>query len=378
MTPYTRRDFLRSTGLVAAASLVPSRVYAEEGTLTGRVTDLISGDPIRINITLVNELTGEVFKTKTGSTQTAVEELTWGQVKSRRDFLRVKKPTSLEEGVYSILVPAGTYTVAITDNEISSAKAVSNDLFTIQYDIEKDHVPRAFMVDIKGNISTSCNERIFPKNFDLPAYVAIAMREGKIVRFRDVENIDYQINPIDLSTGKRRNDEFLGMAATILKYAVGMISENQGKRINLRDDNIRITDNPSFSAAISNKFKNASGRDSFVVFSSTGDPPTGRPSKKTLEANGYVHDGTVTIPELATVGEWLQEFFGAFGLHGEYGDAYKSIFADGSRLGGYNSKINEEGIKSMMPIEDLIIVLAQASRLPGSIAPDTTPYVINR
>src|SRR3989344_4275730 len=192
MTSYTRREFLESMpALMGAASLLPSRLYASDGSLTGRVYDMFSNAPIsNAVVTLIKEDTGEVFKTETASRATAVEESTWGQIKSRRDLLNLRKPVSLQEGDYSIALPSGTYTVALTDQEIPAAKSTSGDLFALQYNQDENlFVPRVFKLRVNGN--TYHDEEVVPRGTYLEFLWTVL--SGKVARY-DYENTIFYVD----------------------------------------------------------------------------------------------------------------------------------------------------------------------------------------
>jgi hypothetical protein len=140
---------------------------------------MFSGAPYgKAVITLVNEETGEVFKTRTLEEATAVEQLSWGQIK--RELAGRPKRNSLDIGSYAIDLPNGVYTMAVTDQEVPSAKPTAQDLFALQFDSQRNlFVPRVFKLRVDGN--TQYNEALLPKDFDLEyAWTVLSGRSMKV------------------------------------------------------------------------------------------------------------------------------------------------------------------------------------------------------
>jgi len=162
----TLKNSLYALG-ISALSLLP--IKSDAGTLSGKVTDMFSDAPYsNAVVTLVNEETGEVFKTRTLEEVTAVEQVSWGLVKRMINggLNGRHKKASLESGFYSIDLPDGVYTMAIIDEVLPSAKPTSQDLFSSQFDPAKNlFVPRVFRVRVNG--STEYHETVLPKDFDL-------------------------------------------------------------------------------------------------------------------------------------------------------------------------------------------------------------------
>src|SRR3989344_1857544 len=161
----SRRGFLGSTLLGATALALPSRLYgSNEGLVSGAVKDMFSGDPYEgALVTLVND-NGESYQTRASSNVTAVESTSWADVKRMMRASASLKPASVGSGVYSILVPNGVYTLAITDGNVGSAKPTTNDLFNRQLQEGERFAPRIFRLRVNGD--TVCDESVAPKDFD--------------------------------------------------------------------------------------------------------------------------------------------------------------------------------------------------------------------
>ena len=193
----SRRDFLKGTGITGV--LAASRVYgADEGLLAGRVTDMFSGQPYDgALVTLVNDTTGGVYQTRTSLVPTAVRATGWGDIKKAVRTAASLKPMAAGPGSYSVLIPNGTYAVAITDGEIPVAKPTAGDLFSLQLREGDRFAPRVFKLGVKGD--TRYDEPVVPKDFDWE--FAWTVMSGKIIRY-DYSNTTFYV---DVSPARNRH-----------------------------------------------------------------------------------------------------------------------------------------------------------------------------
>ena len=193
----SRRDFLKGTGITGV--LAASRVYgADEGLLAGRVTDMFSGQPYDgALVTLVNDTTGGVYQTRTSLVPTAVRATGWGDIKKAVRTVASLKPMAAGPGSYSVLIPNGTYAVAITDGEIPVAKPTAGDLFSLQLREGDRFAPRVFKLGVKGD--TRYDEPVVPKDFDWE--FAWTVMSGKIIRY-DYPNTTFYV---DVSPARNRH-----------------------------------------------------------------------------------------------------------------------------------------------------------------------------
>jgi len=193
----SRRDFLKGTGITGV--LAASRVYgADEGLLAGRVTDMFSGQPYDgALVTLVNDTTGGVYQTRTSLVPTAVRATGWGDIKKAVRTAASLKPMAAGPGSYSVLIPNGTYAVAITDGEIPVAKPTAGDLFSLQLREGDRFAPRVFKLGVKGD--TRYDEPVVPKDFDWE--FAWTVMSGKIIRY-DYPNTTFYV---DVSPARNRH-----------------------------------------------------------------------------------------------------------------------------------------------------------------------------
>jgi len=193
----SRRDFLKGTGITGV--LAASRVYgADEGLLAGRVTDMFSGQPYDgALVTLVNDTTGGVYQTRTSLVPTAVRATGWGDIKKAVRTAASLKPMAAGPGSYSVLIPNGTYAVAITDGEIPVAKPTAGDLFSLQLREGDRFAPRVFKLGVNGD--TRYDEPVVPKDFDWE--FAWTVMSGKIIRY-DYSNTTFYV---DVSPARNRH-----------------------------------------------------------------------------------------------------------------------------------------------------------------------------
>ena len=193
----SRRDFLKGTGITGV--LAASRVYgADEGLLAGRVTDMFSGQPYDgALVTLVNDTTGGVYQTRTSLVPTAVRATGWGDIKKAVRTAASLKPMAAGPGSYSVLIPNGTYAVAITDGEIPVAKPTAGDLFSLQLREGDRFAPRVFKLGVNGD--TRYDEPVVPKDFDWE--FAWTVMSGKIIRY-DYPNTTFYV---DVSPARNRH-----------------------------------------------------------------------------------------------------------------------------------------------------------------------------
>ncbi|MBI4159121.1 hypothetical protein HY500_02585 [Candidatus Woesearchaeota archaeon] len=371
----SRRDFLKSTGLTTAGLFLPRGLYASSSSLSGRITNMFSDAPYsNAVITLVNEGTGEVFKTRTLEEVTAVEQSSWGLIK--RELNGRHKRASLDSGSYFIDLPDGVYIMAITDEEIPSAKPASQDLFSLQFDPQKNpFVPRVFRLRVNG--STEYHENVLPKDFDLE--FAWTVLNGKVVRY-DYDNTTFYVDASPARNNHRPDPNGKLPQQWEIDNVVNGIKEfvtlnTQGKVI----PRVEIGTNPP-GDVVPGFTKNPSGGNmvttGYALFFWDSGLPTGADGTGlpwTSDTNKIVSSSARYRPGKTTKHTAMNEVVGSAGLHGEPGTNYDLD----KRIQDTGSSIFLDVGTDEITERDAQIIKYHGARPLGTRALDITERIVN-